>query len=46
MFATGGLLSAAKNLPGTVLTVHQIAPYLAILASAATLYLLLVRKVA
>jgi hypothetical protein len=44
MIATGGLLSASQTLPGVVLTVHQIMPYLLILTTSATLYLLLVRK--
>jgi hypothetical protein len=44
MIATGGLLSTAKPLPGLILKVHQIMPYLVIFSTAATLYLLLIRK--
>jgi hypothetical protein len=44
MIATGGLLSTAKPMPGIILKIHQIMPYLVILTTTATLYLLLVRK--
>ena len=44
LIATGGLLSAAKTLPGAILKAHQIAPFLVIISSAATLTLVLVRK--
>ena len=44
MIATGGLLSTTKTMPGIILKAHQIMPYLVILSTAATLYLLLVRK--
>jgi hypothetical protein len=39
---TGGLLSIDKAMPAIVLRVHQITPYLTVLSTAATLYLLLV----
>jgi hypothetical protein len=39
---TGGLLSTGKSVPEIVLKVHQITPYLTVLSTAATLYLLLV----
>ena len=44
MIATGGLLSTTLTLPGVVLTVHRVMPYLLILTTSATLYLLLIRK--
>jgi heme A synthase len=44
MFATGGLLSIAKPMPGVILKIHQIMPYFGILTITATLYLLWVRK--
>jgi hypothetical protein len=44
MIATGGLLSTAKTMPAFILKIHQIIPFLVILSSAATLYLLLVRR--
>lgn len=42
MIATGGLLSVEKEMPAFVHTIHQITPYLVILSTSATLYLLLV----
>ncbi|MCL4559137.1 MAG: hypothetical protein M1281_00795 [Chloroflexi bacterium] len=39
---TGGLSSIDKVMPGVVYRLHQIAPYLTALSTAATLYLLLV----
>lgn len=45
MVATGGMLSTAKPMPGVVLKVHQLMPYLVILSTFASLYLVLVRKV-
>jgi len=45
MVATGGLLSTSKTMPVLVLKAHQIMPYLAILSTTATLYLVLIRKV-
>ena len=44
LIVTGGLMSALKNPPEFLHTIHQIAPYLAILSTAGTLYLLLVHK--
>jgi len=38
--AAGGLLSIGKTMPPAILKLHQIAPYLTTLATAATLYLL------
>jgi len=40
---TGGLLSTGKPMPAAILTMHQIAPFLTVLSTAATLYLLLSR---
>jgi hypothetical protein len=45
LIATGGILSAAKAAPEAVHRVHQFMPYLVMLSSAASLYLLLVRRV-
>jgi hypothetical protein len=39
----GGLLSIDKSMPAAVLTMHQIAPFLTMLSTAATLYLVLSR---
>ena len=39
--ATGGLLSADRPMPAAVLTLHRITPFLTVLTTAATLYLLL-----
>jgi hypothetical protein len=44
LIATGGLLSTAKTMPAVVLTIHQIMPFLVILSTSATLYLVLFRK--
>lgn len=41
---TGGLLSIDKPMPVVILRVHQIIPYLTVLSTAVTLYLLLIRK--
>jgi hypothetical protein len=41
---TGGLLSIAKPMPAVILRLHQIIPYLTVLSTAVTLYLLLIRK--
>jgi hypothetical protein len=43
LFATGGLLSTAKTMPSVVLKIHQITPFLVILSTSTTLYLLLFR---
>jgi hypothetical protein len=40
LIATGGLLSSDKQMPVIVLRLHQIAPYLTVLSTAVTLYLL------
>jgi hypothetical protein len=42
MIATGGLLSVEKQMPAYVHTIHQFTPYLVILSTSATLFLLLV----
>jgi heme A synthase len=42
--ATGGLLSIAKPIPAAVSTMHKLFPYLTVLSTAVTLYLLLGRK--
>jgi hypothetical protein len=44
MIATGGLLSVEKEMPAFVHTIHRVTPYLVILSTAGTLYLLLVYK--
>ncbi len=44
LIATGGILSAARPAAGAVLKLHQAIPLLAILSTAVTLYLILVRK--
>ena len=41
---TGGLLSTDKPALAAILKIHQIAPFLTVLSSAVTLYLLLGRK--
>ena len=41
---TGGLLSTGKPMPAAILRMHQITPFLTVLSTAATLYLLLSRK--
>lgn len=41
---TGGLLSIDKAMPLFVLRLHQITPYLTLLSTAATLYLLLAKS--
>ncbi len=41
---TGGLLSIERPMPGAVLTMHQLTPFLTVFSSAATLYLLLGRE--
>ena len=38
---SGGLLSTDKPMPAPISTMHRIAPYLTVLSTAATLYLLL-----
>lgn len=40
LIATGGLLSSDLETPAVVSTLHKIAPYLTILSTAATLFLL------
>ena len=40
LFATGALLSLDKPAPEVVRTLHHVAPYLAVLSGAVTLYLL------
>ena len=42
--ASGGLLSTGNPMPVAILRIHQIAPFLTLLSTAATLYLLLSRK--
>jgi hypothetical protein len=41
---TGGLLSTDKRMPAVVLTMHRIAPFLTVLSTAVTLYLLVSRR--
>jgi hypothetical protein len=43
LFATGGLLSTAKTMPSVVLKIHQITPFLVVLSTSASLYLVLFR---
>jgi len=38
---TGGLLSTDQSMPTAILKIHQLGPYLTVLSSAGTLYLLL-----
>jgi heme A synthase len=45
MVATGGLLSTSKTMPVFVLKIHQIMPYMVIMATSITLYQLLIRKI-
>jgi hypothetical protein len=40
---SGGLLSTDKAMPTAILTMHQITPFLTVLTTAVTLYLLLSR---
>ena len=40
---SGGLLSIGKPMPGVILTMHRITPYLTVVSAAVTLYLLLGR---
>jgi hypothetical protein len=44
LFVTGALLSTDRSMPAIVLRLHHITPYLAVLSTAVTLYLLLSRK--
>jgi hypothetical protein len=44
LFATGGLLSIDRPMPEIVLKLHHVIPYLAVLSTAGTLYLVLTRK--
>lgn len=44
LFATGALLSIDKPMPAIFLQLHHITPYLALLSTAATFFLLLGRK--
>jgi hypothetical protein len=41
---SGGLLSTGKPKPAAILTMHQITPFLTVLSTAVTLYLLISRK--
>jgi len=41
---TGGLLSTGKPMPAAILRLHQVTPFLTVLSTAVTLYLLLSRK--
>jgi hypothetical protein len=43
LFATGGMLSTAKTMPAVVLRIHQIMPFLVVISTSVTLYLLLFR---
>jgi len=40
LVASGGVLSIVKEMPAVVLKVHQVAPYLTVVLTGATLYLL------
>ncbi|HNT26040.1 MAG TPA: hypothetical protein PKM21_16840 [Anaerolineales bacterium] len=44
LFVTGALLSLDKAMPLIVLRLHHVAPYLALLSTSASLYLLLVKS--
>ena len=44
LIVTGGLLSSNKEMPAVVLKLHQIAPYLTVLFTLATLYLVQARE--
>ena len=44
LFATGGILSAAKTVPALVFKTHQVMPYLVIISSSVSLYFLPVLK--
>jgi hypothetical protein len=44
LFASGGWISAAKEAPGAVKVVHKVLPYLVILATGASLFLLVFNK--
>lgn len=44
LFTTGSLLSIAKPMPAIVLGVHQVIPYLAVLSTALSLFLLQSRQ--
>jgi heme A synthase len=44
LIATGGVISAMKNPPEIVRKIHQIVPYVLILANGLTFYQLLIRK--
>ena len=39
LFVSGALLSLGKPISGAILTIHQVAPLLAVISTAATLYL-------
>ncbi len=41
--ASGGLLSTGKSMPAAILWLHRVAPYLTLLATVASMYLLIVR---
>lgn len=43
IFASGGMLSLEKPAPAVVLRLHQIVPFLTVLATGGTLYTLLAR---
>ena len=44
LFISGALLSIGKPLPGFILTIHQVAPLLAMVSSTLTIYLLVSGK--
>jgi hypothetical protein len=44
LFITGGLLSIEKAIPGFVLKIHRMLPYLAVIAIAVSSYLLIVKR--
>jgi hypothetical protein len=43
LFTTGGLLSTTKAMPAIVIRIHQILPFLVVLSTSATLYLVMFR---
>jgi heme A synthase len=44
LITTGGILSAVKTIPHAIQMIHRILPYLAIISTVATFYLLLILK--
>ena len=44
LLISGGLLSIEKSVPAAIQTIHHVAPYLAVISTAATFYLLVSGK--